>query len=190
MMLLARAITQHYSTLTNNCLCTSSNTRNQVVIEDGRVDIQSKNVGYAGNGSRNAGRTTRNQELMVFLKRLEQMLLAAKDEAGVNMDIKENDFMLMNAYGDDQLEELNASVIMMAHIQPTYNKSDAELTYDAEVISEVNASQIDLINGLLSKGDHEHRNHEKSKTIKHTSVDDQIDSHIIFDDPYVEDNSG
>ncbi|GKE03531.1 hypothetical protein Tco_1395549, partial [Tanacetum coccineum] len=100
-----------------------------------------------------------------------------------------NDFMLMNAYGDDQLEELNALVIMMARIQPTDNKSDAEPTYDAEVINELNASQIDLINGLLSKGDHEQRNHEKFKTIKHTSVDDQIDSDIIFDDPYVEDNS-
>ncbi|GKA58127.1 hypothetical protein Tco_0757315 [Tanacetum coccineum] len=89
------------------------------------------------------------------------MLLAAKDEAGVNLDAEENDFMLMNAYGDDQLEELNASV---------------------------HASQIDLINGLLSKGDHEHKNHEKFKTIKHTSADDQIDSDIIFNDPYVEDD--
>ncbi|GJW77358.1 retrovirus-related pol polyprotein from transposon TNT 1-94 [Tanacetum coccineum] len=49
MMLLARAITQRYSTPTNNRLRTSSNIRNQAVIHDGRVDIQSKNVGYAGN---------------------------------------------------------------------------------------------------------------------------------------------
>ncbi|GKF60264.1 retrovirus-related pol polyprotein from transposon TNT 1-94, partial [Tanacetum coccineum] len=61
MMLSARAITQRYSTPTNNRLRTSSNTRNQVVIQDSRVDIQSKNVGYAGNGNRNAGRTNRNQ---------------------------------------------------------------------------------------------------------------------------------
>ncbi|GKB69234.1 retrovirus-related pol polyprotein from transposon TNT 1-94 [Tanacetum coccineum] len=120
----------------------------------------------------------------------EQMLLAAKDEAEVHLDEKENDFMLVNAYGDDQLKELNASVIMMAHIQPTNDKSDAEPTYDAEVISEVNASQIDLINGLLSKGDHEHKNHEKLKIVIHTSVDDQIESNIIFYDPYVADNSG
>ncbi|GKC27096.1 hypothetical protein Tco_1034390 [Tanacetum coccineum] len=61
MMLLARAITQCYSTPTNNHLRTSSNTMNQAVIQDGRVDIQSKNIGYAGNGNRNAGRTNRNQ---------------------------------------------------------------------------------------------------------------------------------
>nr|GEW86879.1 hypothetical protein [Tanacetum cinerariifolium] len=40
MMLLTRAITQRYSTPTNNRLRTSSNTRNQVVIQDGRVDTK------------------------------------------------------------------------------------------------------------------------------------------------------
>ncbi|GKA92483.1 hypothetical protein Tco_0814408 [Tanacetum coccineum] len=51
MMLSPRAITQRYSTPTNNRLRTSSNTRNQAVIQDCRVDIQSKNVGYAANGN-------------------------------------------------------------------------------------------------------------------------------------------
>ncbi|GKC83601.1 hypothetical protein Tco_1139318 [Tanacetum coccineum] len=49
MMLLARAITQKFSKPTNNHLRTSSNTRNQAMIEDGRVDIKTKNVGYGGN---------------------------------------------------------------------------------------------------------------------------------------------
>nr|GEV94256.1 copia protein [Tanacetum cinerariifolium] len=61
MMLLARAITQRYSTPTNNRLHTSTNIRNQDVIQDGQFDIQSKNVSYAGNGNRNARRTNRNQ---------------------------------------------------------------------------------------------------------------------------------
>ncbi|GJY81072.1 hypothetical protein Tco_0493823 [Tanacetum coccineum] len=59
---------------------------------------------------------------------------------------------------------------MMARIQPIDNNSDAKPTYDVGVISEVNASQINLI--------------------KHITVDDQLDSDIIFDDPYVEVNSG
>ncbi|GKG36837.1 hypothetical protein Tco_0447010, partial [Tanacetum coccineum] len=59
MMLLVRAITQRYSTPTNNRLRTSSKIMNQAVIQDGRVDIQSKNVGYAGNGNRNVGRSNR-----------------------------------------------------------------------------------------------------------------------------------
>ncbi|GJR92905.1 retrovirus-related pol polyprotein from transposon TNT 1-94 [Tanacetum coccineum] len=61
MMLLARAITQKFSTPTNNRLRTSSNTRNQAVIQDGQVDIQTKNAGYGGNGNKNAGRQSRNQ---------------------------------------------------------------------------------------------------------------------------------
>ncbi|GJZ68587.1 retrovirus-related pol polyprotein from transposon TNT 1-94, partial [Tanacetum coccineum] len=61
MMLLARAITQKFSTPTNNRLCTSSNTRNQAVIQDGRVDIQTNNAGYGGNGKKNAGRQNKNQ---------------------------------------------------------------------------------------------------------------------------------
>ncbi|GKA00023.1 hypothetical protein Tco_0672573, partial [Tanacetum coccineum] len=64
MMLLARAITQKFSKRTNNRLRTSSNTRNQVVIQDGRVDIQTKNAGYGGNGgngNQNAWRQNMNR---------------------------------------------------------------------------------------------------------------------------------
>ncbi|GKC27441.1 hypothetical protein Tco_1034735 [Tanacetum coccineum] len=167
---------------------------NQVVIQDGRVDFQSKNVGYVRNGNRNAGRQHRNQatnegngktnvqryncngkghyarefpKLRVRNANYfrEQMLLATKDEAGVHLDEKENDFMLDNAYKDNTLEELNASVIMMAHIQPTHGKSDVKPKYDDQ-------------------------NHEKLKTVIHTFVDDQIDSDVILDNPYAEDNSG
>ncbi|GKB37919.1 hypothetical protein Tco_0882861 [Tanacetum coccineum] len=85
---------------------------------------------------------------------------------------------------DDTFEELSAAVIMIARIQPTDDKSDAE------VISEVNASQINLISRMLSKGVHEHTNHEKLQIFINTSADDQIDSNIIFDHPYVKDNGG
>ncbi|GJS45887.1 hypothetical protein Tco_0596008 [Tanacetum coccineum] len=54
MMLLAKAITQHYSTLTNNRFRASSNTRNQEYVQDGRVNVQSKNAG------RNTGRIAGN----------------------------------------------------------------------------------------------------------------------------------
>ncbi|GJS43429.1 hypothetical protein Tco_0568472 [Tanacetum coccineum] len=111
-----------------------------------------------------------------------------KDEVGGNLNDEENDFMLGNAYKDDTLEELSATVIMMARIQPMDNKADAEPKYNAEAISEINASQINLINRMLSKGVHEHTNHEKLKTVINTSDDDQIDSNIIFDDPCVENN--
>ncbi|GJX55836.1 hypothetical protein Tco_0285733 [Tanacetum coccineum] len=50
MLLLARAITQKFSTLTNN----SSNTRNQAIIQGDRVNIQSRNSGNAGRNNRRA----------------------------------------------------------------------------------------------------------------------------------------
>ncbi|GJX75360.1 hypothetical protein Tco_0313955 [Tanacetum coccineum] len=69
-------------------------------------------------------------------------------------------------------------------------KADVEPKYDSGAISEVNASQVNLISGTLFKGVHEHTNHEKIKTVINTSVADQIDSNIIFDDSYVENNGG
>ncbi|GJW40197.1 retrovirus-related pol polyprotein from transposon TNT 1-94 [Tanacetum coccineum] len=54
MLLLARAITQNFSTLTNNRLRTSSNTRNQAIIQGDRVNIQSRNSGNAGRNNRRA----------------------------------------------------------------------------------------------------------------------------------------
>ncbi|GJT78544.1 retrovirus-related pol polyprotein from transposon TNT 1-94 [Tanacetum coccineum] len=228
MMLLARAITQKFSTPTNNRLRTSSNTRNQAMIQDGRVDIQTKNAGYGGNRNRNSVRQNRNQafntgngnddsnqigQRVLRTKSTtrkknvqcynynekghyardcqkprvrdakyfrEQMLLAMKDKAGSNLKDEENDFMLDNSYGDETLEELTAAVIMMARIQPLDDNADSEPSYDAKAFSEVNAS-----NKV-----HEQVNHAKHKTIIHTSDDDQIDSNIILDDPYVENNGG
>nr|GEX56513.1 hypothetical protein [Tanacetum cinerariifolium] len=152
-----RSITQRYSTPTNNRLRTPSNTRNQAVILDGHVDIQSKNVGYAGNGNRNVGRQNRNQATNEGNG--EKMLLITKDEAGVHLDEEENDFMLDNAYRDNTLKEVNAIVIMMARIQPNDDKSNAKPAY-AEFISNVNASQVDMINELVSKSDHEQHHQE------------------------------
>ncbi|GJS71429.1 hypothetical protein Tco_0704270 [Tanacetum coccineum] len=159
MMLLDRAITQKFSTPTNNRLRTSSNIRNQAVIQDGRVDIQTKNARYGGNGNRNAGRQNRNQAFnagmgmmkvirlfSVFhelsqIREREQMLLAMKDEAGSNIKDEENDFMLDNSYGYETLEELTAVVIMMVRIQPADDNAVTEPNYDAKAVSEVNAAQ-------------------------------------------------
>ena len=47
--LIARAFNK-ISNKTNNRLCSSSNTRNQAVIQDGRVEIQNRNYGRSGSG--------------------------------------------------------------------------------------------------------------------------------------------
>ncbi|GJU49107.1 hypothetical protein Tco_1218662 [Tanacetum coccineum] len=152
MMLLARAITQKFSTPTNNHLRTSSNTRNQAVIQDGRVDIQTKNASYGGNGSRNAERQNKNQafnagnrndesdQIVWRVPRTEstlgkyfreQMLLAMKDEAGSNLKDEENDFMIDNSYRDETLEELTIAVMIMAQIQPVDGNAETMPSYAA-----------------------------------------------------------
>ncbi|GJR83953.1 hypothetical protein Tco_0154738 [Tanacetum coccineum] len=175
MMLLARAISQKFSTPTNNR--------------------------YGGNGNMNAGRQNRNQAFnagngltqndesnQIVQKRVpftEQMLLAMKDEARSNLKDEENDFMLDNSYGDETLEEPTATVIMMARIQPADDNAVTKPTYDAKAVSEVNSSHK-----MIPKGVYEHKNHGKRKTVINTSDDDQIDSNIIFNDPYMENNGG
>ncbi|GJS33810.1 hypothetical protein Tco_0532192, partial [Tanacetum coccineum] len=92
---------------------------------------------------------------------------------------------------DSLVERYNAQlVIMMACIQPTENKANVEPTYDVDALGEVNASHIHLKIQMHSKSIHEHTNHAKLKTVINTSDDDQIDSSIIFDDPYVDNNGG
>ncbi|GKA30565.1 putative RNA-directed DNA polymerase [Tanacetum coccineum] len=109
----------------------------------------------------------------------EQMLLAMKDEAGSNLSNEENDFMLDTSYGED-LEELTAAVMLMARLQPADDNAENVPSYDAKAVSQVHAS---------SKV-HEQVSHGKRKTIIQTMDDDQIDSNIIFDDPFVENNGG
>ncbi|GKB67872.1 hypothetical protein Tco_0929284 [Tanacetum coccineum] len=67
------------------------------------------------------------------------MLIATTDEAGIHLDDKENDFMLMSVTRDDQQENL--------------------------MLHEVNDSQIKLINELFSNSSHKQQKHAKIETI-------------------------
>ncbi|GJS57916.1 hypothetical protein Tco_0652700 [Tanacetum coccineum] len=107
------------------------------------------------------------------------MLLAMKDEAGSNLSNEENDFMLDTSNGEE-LEELTVVVMLMPRLQPADENAETVPSYDAKVVSQVHAS---------SKV-HEQVSHEKRKTIIQIMDDDQIDSNIIFDDPFMENNGG
>ncbi|GJW03134.1 hypothetical protein Tco_1561990 [Tanacetum coccineum] len=69
---------------------------------------------------------------------------------------------------------------LMHQIQPVDGNAETVSSYDAKAVREVNAS-----NKV-----YEQVNHAKRKTIIYTSDDDQIDSNIIFDDSYVENDGG
>ncbi|GJV01099.1 hypothetical protein Tco_1334668 [Tanacetum coccineum] len=214
MMLLARAITQKFSTPTNNRLRTSSNTRDQAVVQDGRVDIQTKNTGYGGNGNRNTGRQNRiqvfnagnrnddnnqivhrgSQTESTLKRQIEQMLLAMKDEAESILKDEENDFLLDNSYGEDTMEELTAAVMLMARIQPANGNIETVPSYDAKAVSELNASSkvYEQARSHVQESDSDSAFtliKEKPQTWQ-TKFLRESGRGIIFDDPYVENNGG
>ncbi|GJY55485.1 retrovirus-related pol polyprotein from transposon TNT 1-94, partial [Tanacetum coccineum] len=162
MILLARAITQHFFNLTNNRLRTSSNIRNQAIVQGDRLNIQSRN---SGNDGRNIRRSYVQEEIIEgtaanvqcyncsekghyarnFPKSrvrdskyfMEQMLLAKPDEAGVTLTDEQNDFIFADASRMEEIEELSANICLMARIQPANFDYDAGPSYDSAFLSEV-----------------------------------------------------
>ncbi|GKC24057.1 hypothetical protein Tco_1026207, partial [Tanacetum coccineum] len=143
MMLLARVITQRYSTPTNNRLCTTLNKRNQAIVQANHVEIQSKNVGNSGWYVR---RTT--------------------DKAGIILDDEQNDFLLANAFEVEEFEYLNATVCMMAQIQQEGSDYDNGSIYDSDFIGEVNDGQVEQDNN-----DHDQRHVEIESLIKNVQIE-------------------
>ncbi|GJS29319.1 hypothetical protein Tco_0489939 [Tanacetum coccineum] len=174
MMLVARAITQHYSTPTNN---QETEQKSSCYCKNGMVQQMEANDQTIQRDPQTESNTGKPN-----------MLLALKDETGGNLKEEENDSMLDNYYGDDTLEELNAAVFMMARIQPTNDTGVTSSRSNAEILSKVNASNKHNKSQMPFKSGHEHKNLAKLKTIINTYSDGQINSSIIFDDPYVEDN--
>ncbi|GJY62146.1 gag-pol polyprotein [Tanacetum coccineum] len=119
MMLLACVITQRYSNPTNNRLRTSSNTRNQAIMQDDIVNIQSRN---SGNDGRNTRRSAANVHCYNCSEKghyarnclkpkvcdskyfMEYMLLAKYDEAGVTLTDEHNDFLVADATRMEEIE--------------------------------------------------------------------------------------
>ncbi|GJT95781.1 retrovirus-related pol polyprotein from transposon TNT 1-94 [Tanacetum coccineum] len=201
MLLLARAITQIFSTQTNNRLRTLSNTRNQAIIqgdkgsnapnETGNVQrtlrtsssrntstIQCYNCHGKGHYARNCPKP-RVWDSKYFM---EQMLLAKQDEARVILTDEQNDFLFVDASRMEEIKELNANICLMTRIQPADNTSDAGPSYDSAFISEVQSS---------SNNENEEQMYSTHTKIMNSTIgDDQIDSNIIFDSPNGNVNSG
>ncbi|GJX43453.1 retrovirus-related pol polyprotein from transposon TNT 1-94, partial [Tanacetum coccineum] len=102
MILLARAITQRFSNPTSNHLRTSSNTRNQAIVQGTTANVQCYNCSEKGHYARNCPKP-RVWDSKYFM---EQMLLAKQDEAGVILINKQNDFLFVDASRMEEIEEL------------------------------------------------------------------------------------
>ncbi|GKB18938.1 hypothetical protein Tco_0852861, partial [Tanacetum coccineum] len=128
-MLLARAITQKFSTPTNNRLrMQEDKTRIKHLMQE--IDqLRIMKVIRLFN--------VLHELSQIWERQIEQMLLAMKDEAGSNLNDEEIDFMLDNSFRDETLEELTAVVIMMTRIQPGDDNVVTELNYDAKAVNEL-----------------------------------------------------
>nr|GEZ73914.1 hypothetical protein [Tanacetum cinerariifolium] len=188
MLLLARAITQNFFNPINNRLRTSSNTRNQAIIQGNRVNIQSRNSGNAGRNNRRAYVQEEVVEGSNETGNVQRTLRnsssgnTSTDEAGVILTDEQNDFLFANASRMEEIKDLSANICLMARIQPTNHFSDVGPSYDSAFVSEVQSSSIN---------ENEEQMYPIHIKIINSSIgDDQIDSNIIFDTPTGNVNSG
>nr|GEV27597.1 hypothetical protein [Tanacetum cinerariifolium] len=98
------------------------------------------------------------------------MLLAIKDEAESNLSNEEKDFMIDTSYGEE-LEELTATVMLMAQIQPADKNAETVPSYDATTVGQALIMSIQIDNGT------EFRN---KKLRRHRTLVEAAQTMLIF----------
>nr|GEU71407.1 hypothetical protein [Tanacetum cinerariifolium] len=167
MLLLARAITQNFSNPTNIHLRTSSNTRNQAVIQEDVVE-GSNEIG-------NVQRTLRNSS-SGNTSTVQCYNCSGKGHYARNCPkprVRDSKYFMEQIM--EQIEDLSANICLMVRIQPTNHSSDVGPSYESTFVSEVQSSSINK--------NEEEMYPTHTKIINSTIGDDQINSNIIFDTP-------
>ncbi|GJY89884.1 hypothetical protein Tco_0505080 [Tanacetum coccineum] len=170
MLLLARAITQCFSTPINNRLRTS-NTRNQAIIQGDRLNIQSRNSGnteeilselmFKRTFLRNCPKA-RVRDSNTFMN---EMMLAKQDEAGVLLTDEHNDILFQHASRMKKVKKLSAHKCLMAKFKPA-NNTLIWPSYDSAFISEISFEDLDKQRDKLdlAVNDYKQKNEELQKT--------------------------
>ncbi|GKF05668.1 retrovirus-related pol polyprotein from transposon TNT 1-94 [Tanacetum coccineum] len=175
MLLLAPSITSNFYTLTNNRLRTSSNTRNQAIIQG---DMGSNALNETGNVQRTLRTSSSGNTLTVQCYNC-----SGKGHYARNCPkprVRDSKYFMEQMM--EEIEKLNENICLMDRIQPTDNTFDAGPSYDSTFISEVQSSS--------NTENEEQLYPTHTKIINSTIGDDQIDSDIIFDSPNGNVNSG
>ncbi|GKA30422.1 hypothetical protein Tco_0716727 [Tanacetum coccineum] len=107
---------------------------------------------------------------------MEQMLLAKQDEAGVTLTDEQNDFLVAGVTRMEEIEELSATICLMARIQPANIDSGAGPSYDSAFLSKVQQPSTSYVNPLFADDNQEQKYLKQPKIINDTIGDDQIDS--------------
>ncbi|GKA27527.1 hypothetical protein Tco_0713695 [Tanacetum coccineum] len=84
----------------------------------------------------------------------------------------------------EEIEKVSANICLMARIQPANFDSDEGTSYDYTFLSEAQTPSTSYVNPLFAKDAQEQKYSNQPTFINNTIGDDQIDSTIIFDEPY------
>nr|GEY23021.1 retrovirus-related Pol polyprotein from transposon TNT 1-94 [Tanacetum cinerariifolium] len=178
--LMAKAFKLNYSTPTNNNQRISSNPCNRQIAQPGNLNgynavqnvrnqddqnaIQNLRIHNAGNQSPNgngnlvAARAEGNatgprKRDAAYLQT--QLLIAQKEEAGIQLQAEE--FDLMDAAADlDEIEEVNANCILMANLQQASTsgtQTDKALVYDSDGSAENDNNVISEVTSMEQSGE-------------------------------------
>ncbi|GJT88319.1 retrovirus-related pol polyprotein from transposon TNT 1-94 [Tanacetum coccineum] len=149
MILLARAITRNFSNPTNNRLRTSSNTRNQAIVQGDRVNIQSNN---SGNDGRNTRRTVANVQCYNCSEKGHYACNCPKPRI----------------WGYKFPSRTDSA----SKIQPTNIDSDVGPSYDSAFLSEVQTPSTSYVNPLFAKDNQEQKYPTQPKIINKSIGDE------------------
>ncbi|GJX67735.1 retrovirus-related pol polyprotein from transposon TNT 1-94 [Tanacetum coccineum] len=167
MIILSRAITQCFSNPTNNRLRTSSNARNQAIVQADRNDagniqrtlrttssgtianVQCYNCSEKGHYACNCPKP-RVQDLKYFV---EQILLAKQDETGVILIDEQNDFLFADASRMEEIEELSKQEQTYQKQPKIINNTIGDDQIDSNIIfdepnEDVNSGNVEYDNNV------------------------------------------
>nr|GFA06411.1 hypothetical protein [Tanacetum cinerariifolium] len=190
--LMAKAFKLNYSTPTNNNQRISSNPRNRQIAQPARAEgntagqngnqVRCYNCRRVGHYARNFTVRPRKRDV-AYLQT--QLLIAQKEEGGIQLQAEEYDLMA-DAADLDEFEKVNANCILMANLQQASTldtQTDSAPVYDTDGSAEVHKNCDD--NEIFNMFTQEEQYTELLEPISESHQVPQTDNDVISEDTSV-----